>query len=97
MLVNKSKTEAYIKRIKPLPCPLCGKTTWSVSDRIFQISEYETDESLASKLENNAESRCMPVIALVCENCGHTHLINAMAANILDRDDEERVVNENGE
>lgn len=77
MKVEKSKLEAYLKRIHPTSCPLCGKSSWTVSDIVFQSPEFNDGEHPIGRAS-------FPMIPIVCENCGNTYFINALAAKLVD-------------
>lgn len=96
MEIDRSKLEAYIDRINPQPCPLCGQNSWSINNRVFQLGEYETSESLRKRIENKLDSKCVPLVPLTCDNCGNTYLINAILTDLIDpNENNEHAVNEN--
>ena len=77
MNIEESKVNAYLKRITPPACPLCGQKNWSVSTQVFQAPEYHRDTLIA----NGATP---PMIPLVCVNCGNTYFINAIVAKLIE-------------
>ena len=64
---------------KGVACPLCGGLEWSVSDRIFEMREYNGGNLVIG----GANAMITPVIPVTCSNCGNTVLINALAAGVL--------------
>ena len=77
MKVEKSRLDAYLKRIHPTSCPLCGKSSWTVSDIVFQSPEFNDGEHPIGRAS-------FPMIPLACENCGNTYFINALVAKLVD-------------
>jgi len=58
------------------PCPMCGIATWSVQDSTYQLIEF-TQGAL------RVGGPVVPVIPVVCQNCGNTILVNAIVAGVL--------------
>lgn len=77
MNIEESKVKAYLKRIKPPACPLCGGKDWTVSTQVFQAPEYHESTLIAN-------GATLPVIPLACVNCGNTYFINAIIAKLID-------------
>jgi len=55
----------------PPSCALCGKNQWQISGKYIYLVLQEEPKSLTSQ---NVES--LPCIAIICGNCGNTHLLN---------------------
>lgn len=55
-------------------CDVCGSDEWSVMDKVWAIMEApnETKEGLAA----------IPVIAVMCNRCGHIHFLNSFKFGI---------------
>ena len=55
-------------------CDVCGADDWSVIDKVWAIMEApnEEKESMAA----------IPVIAVMCNNCGHIHFLNSFKFGI---------------
>jgi hypothetical protein len=55
---------------------MCAGGPWSVSDKTYQLMEY-TEQGIV------LGGPIMPVIPVICGNCGHTELINAIVAGVI--------------
>lgn len=84
MKVNDKKLKEYLKKIKAPICPLCGSNHWTVSDKIFQLHEFQNGDLIIG-----GDSKILPVLPLTCENCGNTYFINAIRAQLIDPNDKE--------
>jgi len=63
-------------------CPMCGKTDWSIMGRVYELREYgETGLVLGG-------NTIVPIVPVLCKNCGNTVLVNAIIAGLVDRDKE---------
>lgn len=60
------------------PCPLCGERGWSVPDVMYELREYNFGD-----LVIGGNMGIIPVIPLVCNNCGNTVLINAVHLGLM--------------
>ncbi|MCQ2578051.1 MAG: hypothetical protein MJ176_05925 [Treponema sp.] len=86
--MTKEKSNDLIKAIErnlggnDLVCPLCKSTEWTVTSKIYKLPIFHEDD--ISAIMNRDD--CFPVIPLICEKCGNTYFINAVAANILSKD-----------
>lgn len=61
------------------PCPMCGHHNWSISDKLFELREYN---------DGNLVIGNGPILALspvTCNNCGNTVFVNAIVSNIVDK------------
>lgn len=58
------------------PCPMCGGGPWSVQDSTYQLMEFQ-EGSLA------IGGPIVPVIPVICGNCGHTVLVNAIVSGVV--------------
>lgn len=57
-------------------CPMCGTKSWSVQDSTFQVSELNPAGLVVG-------GPIIPVIPVICSNCGNTVLVNAITAGIV--------------
>lgn len=48
-------------------CPVCRSTELSVTDKIFELREYKPEKN---------KSAVIPVISILCEECGYMLLFN---------------------
>jgi ribosomal protein S27AE len=58
-------------------CPMCGVNQWSVQDSMYQLLQLNQGAALV------IGSPVIPVIPVVCNNCGNTVLVNAIAAGLM--------------
>lgn len=63
-------------------CPMCGQRVWNVSDKIFEIREFNDGNMVIG----GPDSSIMPVIPITCNNCGNTILINALVAELVEKE-----------
>ena len=54
------------------PCPLCGAKQWNVQDKSFELREFQGGNIVLGK------GLLIPVIPVICTNCGFTALINSI-------------------
>jgi hypothetical protein len=59
------------ERTKPRACVVCGVTQWS-------LGYYVTLPAVEAPGELRLGGQNYPLIALVCGNCGNTHLLNLL-------------------
>ena len=58
------------------PCPICQGGPWSVSDKTFQLLEFnQAGLTLGGPV--------VPVVPVICTNCGNTVLINALIVGLV--------------
>jgi hypothetical protein len=60
-------------------CPMCNAGTWNVQDSTYQLLEFNQGGLVLG-------GPVIPVIPIVCSNCGNTLLINAITAGIVTPD-----------
>jgi rubrerythrin len=65
-------------------CPVCGQGHIAVSDRLFELREFE-----GGNLIVGGGSSLIPLIVLTCQNCGHVFFLNAIALGILKNEGKE--------
>ena len=58
------------------PCPMCGKGPWNVQTSTYQLTEYNEEGFVVG-------GPVIPVLPVVCRNCGHTVLVNAIVAGVV--------------
>ena len=59
-------------------CPLCGEGVWNVTDKIFELREFNDGNFVLGP-----NSAITPVIPVTCSNCGNTVFVNALIAGLL--------------
>ncbi|MBI4292519.1 MAG: hypothetical protein HY661_13665 [Betaproteobacteria bacterium] len=60
------------------PCVVCGKTQWLIVDQFVTMTVAK--EPNAVRLGGAS----MPLVPLVCTNCGNTHLLNLLVLGFSD-------------
>lgn len=78
MKIEKERLDAYLTKIRGGVCPLCGEIHWRISDKVFQVMEYEHGGLILG-------GAAVPVLPLTCMNCGNTYFINALVADLIDK------------
>jgi len=58
------------------PCLMCGDGNWNVQDSIYQLLEFNHGGLVIG-------GPVIPIIPVVCSNCGNTLLVNAITAGIV--------------
>lgn len=58
-------------------CILCGGNQWSVSDKMHELREYQDGNLVVGG------GNIIPVVPIVCINCGNTIFINPLIANAV--------------
>lgn len=79
MNANKEKLNHMINIIKPGKCQLCGNDEWEITEKVFQLYEFDNKGLLL-------KGAAYPVIPITCKNCGNTILVNAIKAGVIDKD-----------
>ena len=57
-------------------CPMCGGGPWNVHDTVFQLMEFHGGNIAIG-------GPVIPVVPVVCGNCGHTVLVNAITSGVI--------------
>jgi hypothetical protein len=55
---------------------MCGKGPWNVQDSTFQLTEYNEGSFVVG-------GPVIPVVPVICGNCGHTVLVNAILSGVV--------------
>lgn len=55
---------------------MCHVVNWSVQDSIYQLAQFNQGALVIG-------GSVVPVITVVCGNCGNTILVNAITAGVL--------------
>ncbi len=58
------------------PCTMCGKGPWNVHESTYQLTEYNEGNLVIG-------GPVIPVIPVICGNCGYTVLVNAILAGVV--------------
>jgi len=54
----------------PPPCAICGRQQWMVQKKYIVLLLQEDINNLT------LEGQSLPCAAIICSNCGNTHLLN---------------------
>jgi hypothetical protein len=69
------------KKWKGHPCNMCGIGDWNVQDVAYELRQVSAAAlALGGPL--------IPVIPVVCNNCGNTVLVNAITAGVMKSEQE---------
>lgn len=63
-------------------CPMCGARSWTVSDKMFELREFN-DGNLVIGGPN---ASIIPIVPVTCSNCGNTVMINALSTGLLKKE-----------
>jgi hypothetical protein len=75
--IDANKFIAYLdQKWGTRPCTMCGQISWAVNDSVFQIIEFQK-----GLVHGGA---ALPVIPVICRNCGNTVFVNAVVAGIVE-------------
>ncbi len=84
--MDKIDTQKFIEFINAKwgqrSCPMCAAYDWSVQDVVYGVRGY-----LPWLLPNGGPT--VPVIPVVCKNCGNTIFVNAIISGIIASQDGE--------
>jgi hypothetical protein len=65
---------------EPRKCKFCeSENKLKILDNVFELSEF-------MPIHSTAPSDKVPVVAVICEECGYIILFNAIALKIIDED-----------
>jgi hypothetical protein len=60
-------------------CPICTVGSWNVQDSSFELREFNGGNMVIG-------GPIIPVVPVICSNCGNTVLINAIMAGLVEAD-----------
>jgi hypothetical protein len=60
------------------PCAQCGVANWQVQDSVFELREFNAGSLVVG-------GPVLPLIPVICANCGNTILVNALVAQVIER------------
>lgn len=79
MNINRKKLISTINsKWQTKSCPLCGKNNWDIGDQMITMVGVGEDKSI------QLGGQFMPLIPVVCSNCGNTILINPLVIKCVD-------------
>ena len=56
-------------------CPMCAEKNWGIDDA-YQLTRF-------GKGDPAADERVMPIVPVICQNCGYTVLVSAILAGVI--------------
>jgi len=59
-------------------CVVCGSNDWTTSDNLYELRKFNFGEI---SVQNSA---IIPIVPVMCKNCGNTHLVNAILAGAIE-------------
>jgi hypothetical protein len=76
--VNTTDFIRYLKENwKGKPCQMCGTGDWKIQAAVFQLVPYGEDHLVIG-------SPNVPVVPVICTQCGYTVLVSAKIAGLVD-------------
>lgn len=64
-------------------CPMCGGRHWSVDEKIIM-----TPIQLNADRSYKFDGKIVPIVPVMCVNCGNTVLINPLVVDAIDKLDD---------
>lgn len=58
------------------PCQMCGIGKWGVQEKAYELREFNSGNFIIG-------GPILPVVPVVCSNCGNTVLVSAIVAGVL--------------
>jgi hypothetical protein len=66
----------------PFQCPYCLTNNWNITHEVFQLTEFSGAGLVIG-------GPVVPIAPVTCNNCGHTVLLNAIIAGVIEPKNEE--------
>lgn len=83
MIETKIDTAALIEHLRikwqGRPCQQCGTGSWNVQDKAYELRQFYSGSLVTG-------GAVIPVIPVICSNCGNTVLVNAIIAGAVKKD-----------
>jgi hypothetical protein len=78
--MDSTKLIGYLKdKWAGRPCPMCGHAGWSIQDGVYELREFHEGGMVIGG------GALVPVVPVICSNCGNTILVNAILTGIVER------------
>jgi len=80
--------EAKLKAHK-IKCPICNETKYSLSDRVFQLEDYQQAGQANYSLDYGTLvfpsplKALFPVVTVICGECGHLEFFSALSLGVV--------------
>ena len=71
------------------PCPMCGSNNWIVSDKIYELREFNDGNLVIGS------GPIFPVVPVSFNNCGNSVFINALMSGAIEKQNVEPIDNNN--
>lgn len=72
-----------LSKVKNATCDSCGENRWTVSDRIFELREFNEGNLVIG----GPNSVILPVISVNCTNCGKVAFYNALMLGLIKKNE----------
>ncbi|MBQ0797090.1 hypothetical protein [Zhongshania sp.] len=83
------KSEKIIRHLsdkwKGRSCPMCGTGNWNVSDKVFELREFN-----GGNMVIGGNSPIIPIVPVTCDNCGNVVMVNGIVAGAVSHESEEK-------
>lgn len=57
-------------------CGLCGHREWGITEHIVEIRPFHGGDMVIG-------GPIYPYVGMICQNCGNTHFVNAVASGVV--------------
>ena len=76
--IDAQKLIEYLKeKWQGAACPMCRQSKWMVKEKVFELREFSEGNLLVG-------GSVMPILPVICANCGNTILVNAITGGLID-------------
>jgi hypothetical protein len=77
--INQDAVLAHLKsKWQGRPCPMCNAGNWELQDSVFELRQFNQGTLVVGGV-------IIPVVPVICKNCGNTVLVNAILSSAIDR------------
>lgn len=70
-------------------CPICHQKNWQVEDSAYELREFQGGNLVVGN------GSIIPIVPVMCRNCGYTILFNAMVNGLIKKNQEDTNGGEN--
>lgn len=79
MKLNREKLiETINKKWKTKTCPMCGENNWNIDSDMMAMMRVDEEKNV------QLGGRMIPLVALTCNECGNTVLVNPLVIDCVD-------------
>jgi hypothetical protein len=83
MKLSEEQKKKLAERLNSFPppqkCSVCGQNTWSLNDTVFEYREFQGGGFVLGPNQS-----VYPAVFITCNNCGNTHVLNAIRIGVLE-------------